>query len=142
MILEKFNNRSVCIDYDQTNGSGMLHPRSQEKFSGIGDEFQNGFVALFVLDGKLFFQIKGSAFDFSGSNLTLDYFHSDDVTNVCIEDSGKEVFSIQYPAWWSKQASVPVGIGMDDDDEQDFFAYIKLMIGADSRKRHLIRKYT
>ena len=142
MILEKFNDRSVSIEFDQRTGSGKLLPRSQEKLCGIGDEFKNGFVALHVSDGKLYLQVKDKSFDFSGDNLTLEYFHVDGITNVCVADSGHEVFSIQYPAWWLKQAAMPIGLGVDDDDEQDFFSYAKLMVSSDNRKQHLIRKYT
>lgn len=142
MILEKFNDRSASIEFDQSNGSGKLLPRTQEKFSGIGDEFQNGFVTLFVIGGKLYLQVGSKAFDFSGVNLTIEYSHADDVTNVRIADSGQEIFSVQYPAWWLKQVATPVGLGVEDDDEQDFFAYAKLMIDADNRKQHLIRKYS
>lgn len=143
MILEAFNDRDSCFKFDLKSGSVVLSTCSNENFSGVGTSNECGFSALYVLNEKLYLFVNSENIDVSGDGIDYKYRHDDGgVTHFSVFKNGNKCVEISYPCWMEKRATEPVGFGMADDDDEDFFAYVKLMLEAENRKLHLLKKYS
>lgn len=144
MILDKFNDRLNSIRLDSALGKGLIFKKGSDKVSGIGDIVEEDTVALFSQDKTLWLLIKGTLFNVSENDISINYSHNgQDITIVSVIENGKEVLKYRYPSWWVRcQEPMPAGVGQGFDEEEDFVAYVKLMISADNRKEHLLEKYS
>ena len=143
MILEAFNDRASCFNFDLKSGSAVLSEPNNNNFSGVGVRNECGFSALYVLNDNLYLFVNGKNVDVTGDNVDYKYRHDDSgVTHFSVIKSGSVCVEISYPCWRVKGAIEPVGFGMADDDDEDFFAYVKLMLEVDNRKSHLLKKYS
>ncbi len=143
MILEAFNDRASCFNFDLQSCSAVLSTCSNDNLSGVGSSNECGFSALYVLNEKLYLFVNEKNIDVTGDGIDYKYRHDDSgVTHFSVIKDGKVCVQISYPCWRVKGATEPVGFGMADDDDEDFFAYVKLMLETDNRKLHLLKKYS
>jgi hypothetical protein len=144
MLLDKFNDRLNAIELDSVTGEGRICIKGEANVSGVGEKINKDTVALFVSDNKLIFILKGKVFNVTDNDININYSHDGQgYTKVSIIENGKEVFEYTYPSWWIRNLeAVPAGLGRGDDEDEDFIAYVKLMIEGNNRKEHFLRKYS
>jgi hypothetical protein len=144
MLLEKFNDRFNIIIFDELTGKCLVNDKNDKKVTGIGDQVGDGLVAMFVSDKQLYLMVKSRIFNICKDKIEIVYKHDGiGSTQVSIIENGEEVLELLYPSWWVRRKTIrPAGLGQGDDEEEDFLAYVKLMISAEKRKEHLLNKYS
>ncbi|PXF30706.1 hypothetical protein WH50_14025 [Pokkaliibacter plantistimulans] len=142
MIIEKFNDKANEIQFDERTGNIKIHQVKNKKFSGIGEKILDNFAILYIANESIYLRLGDNTIEIVTKEMSFDYSHIDTTTTFSIQQRGKIVFKIDYPSWWIAQDQPMPGLGVGDDDENDFFAYIKLMLTNDTRRLHLIKKYS
>ncbi|WP_199610819.1 hypothetical protein [Flocculibacter collagenilyticus] len=141
MILEKFNhiNENILCDLGEVGYQEIKANSHNEKLRGIGAIIDNMLIAFAVVDEKLQLVIDGEVFD--TENLSFEYAHNANSTTTFSVTGSEMKKSITYPSWWC-HSPIPVVAFEADDDEEDFCAYIILMMQSSKRIEQICKKYS
>ncbi|THB62976.1 MAG: hypothetical protein D6B27_13030 [Gammaproteobacteria bacterium] len=140
MFIERFNHIKECFEYNPSTGEGKLLQRDNQEFSGIGDVYDGTIAAIYALDKKTFLQIGTVVVDLSFNDYEFRYTHLNrgKYTNFAITKGIEFITEITYPAWMRRMKNYPIGLGLPEDDEEDFLAYVKYMLEDERRRLPLL----
>lgn len=144
MRLNYFNNFGKGIEFDPDTESAyeILLSSPAEITNGIGSMLDNVCVALVVKSGKLFLYVGKAEFDLSDNATTLQYEHLANGSTRFAAHGKEGSKEIIYKSWWLAQAPGVAGLGAGSDEDEDFCAYVVFMLESETRKNHLIQKYS
>lgn len=129
MFIERFNHIKECFEFNPSTGEGTLLQRDNQEFSGIGDVYDGTIAAVYVLNQKPYLQIGSISVDLYHMDYKLRHSHINrEKTVFSIKKNSEILAEIYYPSWMDKMKNFPIGLGLPEDDEEDFFAYIKLIL--------------
>ena len=124
MAIEKFNVFGKTVS-DQGNGVGEV---IDEKLVAINFDAPSSLV------------IGEQIFPISKHEIKVEYKNINKQTYVSILVDSKEVMKTSYPAWFTQQ-TVVAGLGMADDEDEDFIAYLKVLLENPARFKALEKRY-
>lgn len=142
MFLEKFNDISKLLVFESSNGTVNQIDNNGEKCNGIGDVRNGNTYVIFVEKSHLYLQINMTRLNLSENEVFIKYYHHENQTFVRINITHEAILEIDYPAWWTEEDLGPAAFGMDDDDDHDILAYLKMMLSTQKSKAGLINKYS
>jgi hypothetical protein len=124
MAIEKFNVFSKTV-----SGKG----------SGVGEIIDDKLVAI-NFDAPSSLVIGEHVFPIAKHSIKIEYQNINKQTLGRILIDNKEVMKASYPAWFTQQAVV-AGLGMADDEDEDFIAYLKVLLENPTRFKALEKRY-
>lgn len=124
MAIEKFN------EFGET---------ASDHGSGLGEFIDNKLVAI-NFDTPSSLIIGEHVFPLAKHEIKIEYQNKNKQSHVSILVDNKEVMKTSYPAWFTQQTLV-AGLGMADDEDEDFIAYLKSFLETPARFKALENKY-
>lgn len=142
MWLERFNHYGKFIEFDP-NQMAWREASSTEgaKAVGVGDLLGDAVVAMVCLGGEPYLYIGGDRFSLQDPELRLTYEHKDNGTTTFSAADASHSATITYNSWWIGSGVGVAAFGSSSDEDEDVCAYIEFMMGAEMRRKHMIKKY-
>lgn len=106
---------------------------------GVGDIIDGKLVAIDFEGGDKLL-LDGNVFPLSDYEIAVELSIINDETTTSILVDGIHRFQAVYPAWYVNQTLV-AGMGMPDDEDEDFMAHLKVLLENPNRLKALRERY-